>query len=303
MKYILAFLVLIVLNFNTQMTAETEKIISTEGIEYTFIINREEMKRVKSLYIEILKKDKPAYKLDKLPLIISDLRSIKKTHPFYIISKKIMNDDKSALKIILFKNVIESFFKEKLLQILQNNIQKDSNTISQTSSNSFYLKLLLHHLSHFSGPSIINNSSGNSVSVDEILVDNFNLIEEIRADMSALDITNQLVLKKIITEEQKNNIYKSHIAHILYQNKKGSEEQKNISSIQLNFFKTKGGISYNMLTDKISIDMLELEKTTRNLLKKTMNFEIKATDSLTKINEFIEKFSEVKAEKTERLLR
>ncbi len=310
MRYILAFLVLIVLNLNTPLTAEKdkglksntkiEKIISTEGIEYSYIINWEEMKRVKPLYKEILKKDKPVYRLDKLPLIISDLKSITNTHPFYIISQKIMNDDKSAFKIILFKNVIENFFKEKLLQILQKNIQNDSNIISQTSSNSFYLKLLLHHLSHFSGPSIINNSSGESVSVDEILVNNFNLIEEIRADMSALDITNKLVLKKIITKEEKNNIYKAHIAHILYQNKKGSKEQKSISSIQLKFFKKKGGISYNMLTDKISIDMLELEKTANKLLKKTMNFEIKATESLTKINEFIEKFSGDKVEKTKK---
>ncbi len=284
---IVSLIILLLINFNIYPQNKSETIITKNGTEYEYIINEKQTQKAEKFYKILLKNENPKYRLNKIPLIVSDLKDPNISSPFFAMSYT--QKKASTFKVVLFKNVIEKFFKNNLLNILQNKFQnKDKNNIT---SEYFYLKILLHHLSHFSGPSAIPKSTGETVFIDTLLLNNFKTIEEIRADMSSLSIINQLIINEKLTEKEKKDIFKLHIAHLLYLNKHSKD--KTSCSIQLNFFKKKGALTYNMITNKISIDWLELDTSIKNLLKKTKNFEKKAETSETIINEFIEKFSDI----------
>ena len=156
----------------------TEKIITENNIEYSFVVNKEETKKAELIYSILLKKFNPLYKLNKIPIEISELIKSDKSTPFFAVSYS--KDNNSSFKIVFFKNVIENFYKKNLINILQDKIHMDNKKAIDIKPEYFYLKMLIHHLSHFSGPSAIQNSSGKTVFIDELLLNNFKIIEEIR---------------------------------------------------------------------------------------------------------------------------
>ncbi len=286
---IVLFIIMLLLNVSIYPQDKSETMITKNGTEYKYIINGEQTQKAETFYKILLKNENPKYRLNKIPLIVSDLEDPNISSPFFAMSYT--QDKTSTLKIVLFKNVIERFFKNNILDILQNKFQNEDKKKLNITPEYFYLKILLHHLSHFSGPSAIQMSTKETVFIDTLLLNNFKTIEEIRADMSSLSILKQLIIKEKLTEKEKKDIFKLHIAHLLYLNKHSKD--KTSCSIQLNFFKKAGALTYNMITNEISIDWLELDTSIKELLKITKNFEKKAETSETTISKFIEKFSTI----------
>ena len=109
--------------------------------------------------------------------------------------------------------------------------------------------------------------------------------------MSSLLITKKLIDSKILAEETKIHLYETHIAHLLYLKDKTDKEKK-ISSIQLNFLKQNSAISNNIITNKISINILELKTKINELYEKVKGFQNQAETSETTIDVFIKEFSD-----------
>jgi hypothetical protein len=272
-------------------------IIQHNNSTYKYILDNDATDKAKRFYTALLKKTRVNCKLNELPLVVANLISINSKPPFFIISKK----KGARFTLIVFKNIIETFFKDKLGKLIDNKIEQSVNSQETLTASSFYTRTLLHLLSHFTGPSIIKNTSGKFVLNSEIIGDNFKKIEELRADMLALTITNSLITVSSskthmdtllqITKKEQYNIFISHIAYLIYLSDNGTQEQKELSLIQLELFKKKGCLFSNIITKKYSLDINEFRVIIKKLLKKFTKFEKNAisTDVQSEILSFFNK--------------
>jgi len=294
MKKVFLFMIIIA-GFNLYSHAEqmlktssaTNKLIVTQhnNSTYKYIVDNDATDKAKRFYTVLLKKTRVNYKLNEVPLVIANLISINPKPPFFIISKK----KKARFTLVVFKNIIEIFFKDKLSKLIDNKIEQPADSQKALTANSFYTRTLLHILSHFTGPSIIQDTSKKFVLNSEIIGDNFKKIEELRADMSALTITNSLIPVSSsgarmdtllqMTKKEQYNIFISHIAYLIYLSNNGTQEQKELSLMQLDLFKKKGCLFSNIITKKYSIDINEFRLIIKKLLRKFTKFEKNAVSA------------------------
>ncbi len=297
MKKIFLFMVIMItivgfsLYSHAEQTLETSSavnklvIVKHNNSTYKYIVDNDATDKAKRFYTVLLKKTRVNYKLNEVPLVVVNLISINPKPPFFIISKR----KKARFTLVVFKNVIEFFFKDKLSKLIGNKIEQSANSQEVLTANSFYTRTLLHLLSHLTGPSIIQDTSKKFVLNNEIIGDNFKKIEELRADMLALTITNSLIpdssskrrmdtLLKMTKKEQ-YSIFISHIAYLIYLSNNGTQEQKELSLMQLELFKEKGCLFSNIITKKYSIDINEFRVIIKKLLRKFTKFEKNAVSA------------------------
>jgi len=289
----------------TKLNKEGES-VSLNGITYFYSVNEEETDKAKNIYYELLKINKPKYKLNKIPFVIAEFkRNRSKNTPLFLTTKQQEND--GEFKIVFFKKNIEAFFINKILPILKNRVDFPMNTNKNGLSEVFYLKFLISHLAKLTGPSIVQNSEKEFLTLDKILFDKLLIIENIRSEMAAISITNSLLKKNLILGKQVLIMFYEEIAHLIYLSENGSEVQKKYSKKIIEFYNKKGCINHNIITNKTGLDIDNMKIVSNKLLSKMTKFETKSDkeENIAAIVKFLEDSDEndnIKVEKTIKII-
>jgi len=179
---------------------------------------------------------------------------------------------KIGYKLIILENIMKSYFKHSLKPIAQKILTKKN--MDLVDFESFFSHVVLHRISHFIGPVIVDSRSNELILVNDSLGNYFYTIEEIKADTIALHNTSVLTKQNFIEEKKANNIYITHIITLL--EKLRNEPEKEINKaylIQLNYLLKKGGIVFNINNRKLLITSKKIKDTIKELMLKVIEIE------------------------------
>ena len=179
---------------------------------------------------------------------------------------------KIGYKLIILENIMKSYFKHSLKPIAQKILTKKN--MDLVDFESFFSHVVLHRISHFIGPVIVDSRSNKLILVNDSLGNYFYTIEEIKADTLALHNTSVLTKQNFIEEKKANNIYVTHIINLL--EKLRNEPEKEINKaylIQFNYLLKKGGIVFNINNRKLLITSKKIKDTIKELMLKVIEIE------------------------------
>ena len=179
---------------------------------------------------------------------------------------------KIGYKLIILENIMKSYFKHFLKPIAQKILIKKN--IDLVDFESFFSHVVLHRISHFLGPVIVDSRSNKLILVNESMGKYFYTIEEIKADTLALHNISVLTKQKFIEEKKVNNIYITHIITLL--EKLRNEPEKEINKaylIQFNYLLKNGGIVFNINNRKLLINSKKIKNAIKELMLKVIEIE------------------------------
>lgn len=154
----------------------------------------------------------------------------------------------------------------------------------------FFMNEIFHRISHFLAPVFVKVKDEEPVTADKKLKELFFTMEEVRAGLNSL-------INILILEEKgyfKENIFERSLATYLAGifAELGPGTIKNIPAlIQVNYFLDEGGISVNIVKNRLKVDKEKLKKNIKHLYKLVSDLESKGLYE--DCRKFIAKYSEI----------
>lgn len=200
---------------------------------------------------------------------------------------------KIGYKLIILENVMKFHFKHSLKPVAQKILTKKN--IDLVDFESFFSHVVLHRISHFLGPVIVDSTLNKLTLVNESLGNYFHTIEEIKADTLGLHNISVLTKQNFIEEKKANNFYMTYIINLL--EKLRHEPKKEINQaylIQFNYLLKKGGIVFNINNRKLLIDLKKVKNTTKELMLNVI--EIENRGSISNAEKLVNNYSSISNE-------
>jgi len=177
--------------------------------------------------------------------------------------------EKIGYKLIILENVMQSYYKQILKPIAQKVLTKKD--IALVDFESYFCHVVLHRISHFLGPVIVDNKP-NLTYIYESLGNYFDFIEEIKAD--TLAIHNFPVLIKQKEEKKENNIYITYLIVLLEKLRNEPEKETNKPYlVQFNYLLKNGGIVFNINNKKLLFNIKKMKNSIKELALKVIDIE------------------------------
>ncbi|MCK4762857.1 MAG: hypothetical protein KAW12_11735 [Candidatus Aminicenantes bacterium] len=156
-------------------------------------------------------------------------------------------------KTLIFRNRLEAYFKKSVLPLAARALTPK--WAKAVDFDSYLSNRMMHRLSHYLGPVLVETGDDEIVTVKSKLKDVFFLLEELRADTAAIAGTSVLLEEELITPEQEKGIYSTHLVSLLALLL--SDPGKDITKcaiLQVNQLLKKGGIIFDLNSKKLEIE-------------------------------------------------
>lgn len=208
---------------------------------------------------------------------------------------------KKGYKIVMLKNIAEAKFNQILLPIAERLLEED--VMEKVSFDAFFTNTLMHEAAHGQGPGTITvERDGKKVetTVNNELKDIYSVIEEAKADMAGLYLTEVMIEKGVLPKELSRSVFASYLAGFFRSVRfgvSGSHGQANL--IAFNFIREKGAITYDEETKKFGLDFDNIRDAVRELT--TAVLMLQAEGDYEGAKKFVEKYSEMAPEMKEAL--
>lgn len=208
------------------------------------------------------------------PIIVADVAFTSNPNQFVSVFPDTYAKDKvDKFKIVIFSNILESYFK-KFLEPLAGQIFTKK-WAERVDFNSYLSNIIMHRVSHYSGPIFINQKSDKVVLIKDRLKDLFYYVEEIRAEAAAICNTQVLIDAKLITEEQEKNIYSTYVTSLIGNLITNPESKTARNALtQFNHYIKSGGIIFDLNTNKLKIDKEQFGTSARRLMLQAAQLEV-----------------------------
>lgn len=171
--------------------------------------------------------------------------------------------DKKGNKIIIFRNLMELYFKT-IIEPLSRQIFEKS-LAKFVNFESYFSNLIMHKISHYFGPVIADTKTENITLLVDQLKDLFYCVEEIRADSAAIFNTSILVKEGLIAKEE--NIYATYLVYLVEKLRNEPESKiKMAFLVQFNYILKRGGFSFNINNKKLLVNKMKFKKAVHKLM-------------------------------------
>ncbi len=178
----------------------------------------------------------------------------------------------TKFKIMIFRNILESYFQKEILPLADKVLAP--RWAKQVDFDSYLSNLVMHRLAHFSGPVFLDQKSDRAVLAKSVMKETYFATEEILADTAGIFNTKVLIEEKLISKEQEENIYATHLVNLI---KKISSDPgeliKKTTYIQLNHLLKSDGISYDINQKVFKIDNKLFASSAKRLMTMTSQYE------------------------------
>jgi len=144
---------------------------------------------------------------------------------------------------------------------------------ARLSFDAFFTHILTHELMHGLGPHNIN-VHGQATTVRLQLKELSSAIEEAKADVTGLWALQYLIDKGVIDRAMQRTLYTTYLASMFRSVRFGINEAHGRGvAMQFNYFTDEGGIKYDEVTGKFSIDESRIQDAVRKLTGELLTLE------------------------------
>lgn len=146
-------------------------------------------------------------------------------------------------KKVMLKNVMHAKFDKCWIPIVETVLAPAA--LEKVSFNGYFYHVLLHEVSHGLGPGIIEKD-GKTTSVNKELKELYSVIEECKADVLGVYMTQFLIDQGVLPNELENSLYASNLGGMFRSIRFGIEEAHGGGvAIQLNYYLDSGAFVVN----------------------------------------------------------
>ena len=193
-------------------------------------------------------------------------------------------------KRIMLKNVQDAKFNKTLIPISRVVLTRADQ--AKLSFDSFFTHILTHELMHGLGPHNIN-VGGQATTVRLQLKDKYSSIEEAKADVTGLWALQYLIDKGVVPKTMQRTLYTTYLASMFRSVRFGINEAHGRGvAMQFNYFTDEGGIKYDELTGKFSVDESKIRDAVRKLTNELLMIE--AEGSYEKAAAILDKYAVIR---------
>jgi hypothetical protein len=173
-------------------------------------------------------------------------------------------------KRIMLKNVQDAKFNKTLIPISR--VVLTAADRARLSFDAFFTHILTHELMHGLGPHNINGPQATTVRLQ--LKELYSAIEEAKADVTGLWALQYLIDKGVIDRAMQRTLYTTYLASMFRSVRFGINEAHGRGvAMQFNYFTDQGGINYDEVTGKFSIDESRIQDAVRKLTSELLTLE------------------------------
>lgn len=244
---------------------------------------------------------------DSLPITVveeiytaGDTRAGVQTLAFNLPNDEVVRQ-KKGYKLVLLKNIAEAKFNQILLPIAKRLVEPE--VLELVSFDAFFTNTLMHEAAHGQGPGTITvKRDGKKVetTVNEELKDIYSVIEEAKADMAGLYLTELMIEKGVLPKELSKRVFASYLAGFFRSVRFGvSGAHGRANLVAFNFVKEKGGIIYNEKTKKFGLNFDKVRGAVKDLTATVLMLQAKGDYEGSK--RFVEKYAKMAPEMQEAL--
>lgn len=195
---------------------------------------------------------------------------------------------KKGTKKTFWKNMFEARFNAIIKPVSMRLI--DESQLEYLSDDGFFMFVLMHEICHAIGPRTVKVGPKKGMAANAAIGPNYSPLEEAKADVVGLYSLAYLMQEGVVDEQGKRNYYVSFLGSLFRSIRFGLEEAHGkAAAISLNYLVANGGINYDELTNKWSIDFDNFEEGIKNLSADLMILE--GDGDNTKVEEFFEKWT------------
>ncbi|KAF0401540.1 MutT/nudix family protein [Gigaspora margarita] len=199
-------------------------------------------------------------------------------------------------KLVIIKNVQEGKYHNILEPIARSTIAE--NQLQHLSFDAFFTHILLHEVAHSNGPHY--TIGPNPVTVRSRLQEYHSAIEEAKADITGLFAAAHLLKIGLLTAPSIQQFYVTYLASAFRSIRFGIKEAHGLGQcIQLNYILLQGGIIYDPITARFSVNFDTVATAVSNLTKDILI--LQGNGDKKRVKEFVDMYGEVRKEVKEAL--
>lgn len=210
---------------------------------------------------------------------------------------------KKGYKLVMLKNVAEAKF-EKILKPIAKQLM-DEKQLALVDFDAFFTNTLMHEAAHGQGPGTITvTRDGKKVksTVNAELKDIYSVIEEAKADMTGLYLTELMIKKGVLPKELGRKVFASYLAGFFRSVRFGvGEAHGRANLVAFNYLQEKGALAYDPATKKFKIVFEKVKPAVRGIVRKVLMLE--ATGDYEGSKKFVQKYAKMAPEMKEALER
>lgn len=203
---------------------------------------------------------------------------------------------KKGYKLVLLKNVAEAKYKQILMPIAKRLVKPE--VLKLLTFDSFFTNTLMHEAAHGQGPGTITvEKDGKKVktTVNAELRDLYSVIEEAKADMTGLYLSEVMIDKGVLPKDLAKRVYASYLAGFFRSVRFGvSEAHGRANLVAFNYLREKGAITYDEKTKKFGLDFSKAKEAVKSLTREVLMLEAKGDYAGSK--KFVQKYGKVPPE-------
>lgn len=171
---------------------------------------------------------------------------------------------KKGTKKTFWKNMFEARFNAIIKPVSMRLI--DESQLEYLSDDGFFMFVLMHEICHAIGPRTVKVGPKKGMAANAAIGPNYSPLEEAKADVVGLYSLAYLMKEGVVNEQGRRNYYVSFLGSLFRSIRFGLEEAHGkAAAISLNYLVANGGINYDELTNKWSIDFDNFEEGIKKL--------------------------------------
>jgi hypothetical protein len=229
-------------------------------------------------------------KIANLIYSAGDTKAGIQTTAFNLPNDEKVRETKGSKKVML-KNVMKAKFEKCWIPIV--NIVLSKKTLDRVSFDGYFMHTLMHEISHGLGPGKITVGS-KETTVNKELREHYSIIEECKADVLSIYLTQYLIDRNILSKKLESTLYASNLGGMFRSIRFGIEEAHGGGvAIQLDYYLEKGAFLVDN-KGRFSVNENKMKKVVKNLAKKLLLIEAKGDYKGAK--EFINKYRNLRPE-------
>lgn len=171
---------------------------------------------------------------------------------------------KKGTKKTFWKNMFEARFNAIIKPVSMRLI--DESQLEYLSDDGFFMFVLMHEICHAIGPRTVKVGPKKGMAANAAIGPNYSPLEEAKADVVGLYSLAYLMKEGVVDEQGRRSYYVSFLGSLFRSIRFGLEEAHGkAAAISLNYLVANGGINYDELTNKWSIDFDNFEEGIKKL--------------------------------------
>lgn len=173
-------------------------------------------------------------------------------------------------KKVMLKNVMRAKFDKCWIPIV--NTVLSETDLKQVSFDGYFYHVLLHEVSHGLGPGIIK-INGRETTVNKALKEHYSTIEECKADVLSVYMTQFLIDKGVLPKDLEKTLYSSNLGGMFRSIRFGIDEAHGGGvAIQLNYYVDKGAVTVNS-EGKYTVNPEKIREAVKSLAHEVLTIE------------------------------